>query len=75
MPQVKVEGMPETFSERRAGMVDHPVPEHPRLPGPGEGQDEGLVLGAGEDPPAVLGAAEPDRVGGGAGQDAAVQPH
>ena len=54
--------------QRRAGMVDHPVPEHPGLPGPGQRQDEGLVLGAGEDAADVLGAAEPDRVGGGAGQ-------
>ena len=61
--------------QRRAGMVDHPVPQHPGLPGPGQRQDEGLVLGAGEDAAAVLGAAEPDRVGGGAGGDAVVQPH
>ena len=61
--------------QRRAGMVDHPVPQHPGLPGPGQRQDEGLVLGAGEDAAAVLGAAEPDRVGGGAGQGAVVQPH
>ena len=54
--------------QRRAGMVDHPVPQHPGLPGPGQRQDEGLVLGAGEDAAAVLGAAEPDRVGGGAGR-------
>ena len=61
--------------QRRAGMVDDPVPQHPGLPGPGQGQDEGLVLGAGEDAAEVLGAAEPDRVGGGPGQGAVVQPH
>ena len=54
--------------QRRAGMVDHPVPQHSGFPGPGQRQDEGLVLGAGEDAAEVLGAAEPDRVGGGAGR-------
>ena len=58
-----------------AGMVDDPVPQHAALSRSGQGQDEGLVLGAGEDAAAVLGAAEPDGVFGGAGGDAVVQPH
>ena len=71
----RVDVGPGFGDQGRAGVVDDPVGEHPGFPRPGQGQDEGLVLGAGEDPAEVLGAAEPDGVLGGPGGEAVVQPH